>query len=66
MVQWLIANPSKANKTLWRKFVLQWLGKAQERAYNKKSYQSQKHSNSDRRTQNIDGTPVNSPADGLF
>lgn len=29
--QWLLANPAKARKTAWRRFLTAWLGKAQER-----------------------------------
>ncbi len=29
--QWLLANPAKAKKKQWRKFITGWLGRAQER-----------------------------------
>lgn len=35
--QWLRANPTKAHKALWRKFVTGWLARAQERGGDAKS-----------------------------
>jgi hypothetical protein len=29
--QWLLANPAKAKKSAWRRFITTWLGRAQER-----------------------------------
>ena len=64
--QWLKSNPSKANKRLWRKFVTGWLGRCNDKAENQKAYRSQTTGQVDRRTKNIDGTPVASPVDGMF
>lgn len=64
--QWLRSNKSRANKKLWRKFLTGWLSRANDREENRKAYQSQTAQGSDRRTKNIDGTPINSPVDGLF
>lgn len=55
-IQWLLANPSKARKTNWRKFLVGWLGRANETASNRSAYAS--ISKVDRRTKNKDGTPV--------
>lgn len=35
--QWLRANPTKAHKSLWRKFIAGWLSRAQERGGDAKS-----------------------------
>jgi hypothetical protein len=35
--QWLRANPAKAHKSLWRKFIAGWLSRAQERGGDAKS-----------------------------
>ena len=65
--QWLKANPSKAKKKLWRKFLIGWFTRANEKEENRKAYRSQNYSEKvDRRTRDIDGNPVDSPADGLF
>lgn len=65
--QWLLANPTKTRKKLWRKFLLGWFARSNEKAENKKAYRSQAGGGKlDRRTKNIDGSPVESPADGLF
>ncbi len=37
--QWLIANPSRANKKKWRKFLLTWFSRASEVAERKQTYQ---------------------------
>ena len=68
MVEWNLSNPTKAkSKKNWRKFISLWLGKSNEQAVNKSAYQSfSKITPIDRRTQNTDGTPVSSPADGRF
>jgi hypothetical protein len=43
MVQWIIANKSKSkHKTLWRKFILGWLQRANEKSINRSAYQSSK------------------------
>lgn len=44
-VQWLLANPSKAKKKLWRKFLVGWFTRANEKAENKKAYRSQFQAN---------------------
>ena len=65
--QWLLSNPSKARKKLWRKFLTGWFARANDKNENQKAYRSQAGGPSaDRRTRNIDGTPVDSPVDGLF
>lgn len=38
--QWLLSNPSKANKKLWRKFLVGWFTRANEKAENRKAYRS--------------------------
>lgn len=55
-IQWLLANPSKARKKNWRKFLVGWLGRSNETASNRSAYAS--IAKVDRRTQNKDGTPV--------
>lgn len=66
--EWLKSNPSKARKKNWRKFLTTWLDRTNDRLENKKAYQSNSPGGGavDRRTRNIDGTPVDSPVDGLF
>lgn len=44
MKQWILSNPSKAKKTLWRKFITNWLNSACEKHTNKLAYQSAKGS----------------------
>ncbi len=66
--QWLKANPTKSNKKLWRKFLIGWFTRTNDSAENKKAF---KASGSfglpvDRRTQNMDGTPMKSKAEGMF
>lgn len=39
---WLLSNPSKAKKQLWRKFLTGWFNRSNESAQNKKAYASQK------------------------
>jgi len=38
--QWLKSNPSRANKRLWRKFVVGWLSRSNDKEENKAAYQS--------------------------
>jgi hypothetical protein len=64
--QWILANPTKSRKKLWRKFLTNWFLRANDSAENKSAYRSQSFAKIDRRTRNIDGSPVDSPADGLF
>lgn len=66
--QWLKANPSKAKKKLWRKFLVGWFTRANDKAENQAAYRSNNASGGkvDRRTLNTDGSPVESPVDGLF
>lgn len=41
MIQWILANPSKAkSKRLWRKFILGWLQRSNEKSVNRLAYQS--------------------------
>lgn len=69
--QWLLSNPSKSNKKLWRKFLTGWLSRANDKAENRKAYQSQNGRPNnrfgvDRRTRDRYGNPVSSPIDNLF
>lgn len=66
--QWLKSNPSKAKKKLWRKFLVGWFTRTNEKAENQAAYRStMKFDNKvDRRTRDIQGNPVTSPVDGLF
>lgn len=65
--QWLLSNPSKARKKLWRKFLTGWFTRANDKAENQKAYRSQSGASKvDRRTLDKQGNPVESPADGLF
>lgn len=66
--QWLKANPSKSGKKLWRKFLTGWFTRTNDSAENKKAF---KNAGSfglpiDRRTKNMDGTPMKSKAEDLF
>lgn len=64
---WLKSNPTKNNKKLWRKFLTGWFGRSNESIENKKAFRSAGSANGqDRRTKNIDGTPIQSRAEGLF
>jgi len=47
--QWIQANPSKSKKKLWRKFLLSWFSRANDKAENKAAYNSGKGNNFDRR-----------------
>ncbi len=38
--QWLLANPSKSKKSLWRKYLTGWLARNSEQAMNKEAYAS--------------------------
>lgn len=65
--QWLRNNPSKSKKTLWRKFLTGWLGRANESIENKKAYRTASSGiTQDRRTKDINGNPVESPHAGRF
>ena len=65
--QWLINNPSKSKKKLWRKYLTGWLGRSNDYADNKKAYRSASGSaGQDRRTKDINGNPVESPYKGRF
>lgn len=39
MSQWLLSNPSKSKKKLWRKFITNWFQTAENRCFNKKAVQ---------------------------
>ena len=39
MGQWLLANPAKAKKSAWRRFVTTWMGRSQDRGGDKQSVQ---------------------------
>lgn len=65
--QWLRNNPSKAKKSLWRKYLTGWLGRANDTIENKKAYKdASKITLQDKRTKNMDGTPIESRAEGMF
>lgn len=67
MQAWLDANPSKRPRSRYKAFIVRWLTKAQnDLSWKEVSKSRSQHSPVDRRTKNIDGTPVDSPADGLF
>ena len=65
---WLKDNPSKSNKTLWRKYLTGWFKRANEWTENKKAYQNAKPASSDvdRRTKDGDGKPVENQYAGRF
>lgn len=65
MTQWILANPSKGNKKLWRKFITGWLGRANDAKENKKAFGSA-GAQRERRTLDINGNPVDSPHKGRF
>ena len=67
-IEWLKKNPSKQNKTLWRKFLTGWFQRANDYSENKKAYQSAKGSpqNTDRRTKDVEGKPVENQYAGKF
>jgi len=66
--QWLKANPSKSGKKLWRKYLTGWFGRTNESLENKKAFKSAGSYGLpvDRRTKNMDGTPMKSKAEDLF
>ena len=64
---WLRDNPSKSNKTLWRRYLTGWLKRSNEWLENKKAYQGTKSSpQQDRRTKDIEGNPVDNQHKGKF
>lgn len=66
-IGWLKANPSKNNKTLWRKFLTGWLQRANESASNKKAFKAASGTPGvDRRTKDIDGNPIDNQHKGKF
>lgn len=65
--QWLKNNPSKSKKSLWRKYLTGWLGRANDSTENKKAYRSAAGgAGQDKRTKDINGNPVDSPHTGRF
>ena len=45
MIQWVLSNPSKCKgRSAWRKFIVGWLKKSQEKIVNRQAYQQQKKS----------------------
>jgi len=65
--QWLRNNPTKNNKKLWRKYLTGWFKRSNDTVENKKAYRSAAGSSAqDRRTKNMDGTPIKSRAEDLF
>jgi hypothetical protein len=66
-IQWLKNNPTRNRKKLWRKFLTGWYGRSNDSIENKKAYRSAAGSAStDKRTKNMDGTPIKSRAEELF
>jgi hypothetical protein len=63
MKEWLISSPKRRPKSNTRKFITDWLTRNQNQMANKLTWNN---SPVDRRTKNIDGTPVTSKLDGLF
>jgi hypothetical protein len=65
---WLKDNPSKSNRTLWRRYLNGWLKRNNEWAANKKAYQSGKggFQGTDRRTKDVEGNPVENQYKGKF
>lgn len=67
VVQWLKTNPSKNNKKHWRKFLAGWFGRSNDSLENKKAFRAASGGiGTDRRTKNMDGTPIKSRAEDLF
>lgn len=64
-IEWLKSNPTKSHKKNWRKFLTGWFNRSNEKTENKKAYRSGAKE-IDRRTQNIDGTPIANGAKGRF
>lgn len=65
--QWLKNNPTRSKKKQWRKFLTGWFGRSNDSTENKKAYRSASGSTTtDRRTKNMDGTPIKSKAEDLF
>jgi hypothetical protein len=65
-IEWLKSNRSKANKSQWRKFLNNWFSTANGNAERKNMFKTLSSKTSDRRTKNMDGTPITSIAEGLF
>jgi hypothetical protein len=65
---WLKDNPSKSNRTLWRRYLTGWLKRNNEWAENKKAYKSASGGSqgTDRRTKDINGNPVDNQYKGKF
>lgn len=65
--QWLKNNQSKSHKKSFRKYLTGWYGRANDTIENKKAYRHAFSSTQpDKRTQDINGKPVDSPHDGRF
>jgi hypothetical protein len=64
-ITWLKSNPSKSKKSLWRKFLTNWLNRANDTAHNKKAYAAA-GAGPDRRTKDINGNPVENQHKGKF
>lgn len=66
-INWLKNNPSRNNKKNWRKYLTGWYGRSNDSIENKKAYRSAASGTSqDKRTKNMDGTPIKSRAEDLF
>jgi len=66
-IQWLKNNPSKSGKKLWRKFLTGWFARTNDSIENKKAFKTASQQNPiDRKTKNMDGTPIKSRAEDLF
>ncbi len=69
MSEWCLSNPQKArSKKLWRRFITNWLQRANEHAINTKAYQTRQEVSLNRSTKDKHGNPIRSYAEekGLF
>lgn len=66
-ISWLKSNPSKSNKSLWRKFLTGWLQRANDSIENKRAFKAASGGHgADRRTKDAHGNPVESQYKGRF
>ena len=66
MRQWLLANPAKARKSQWRKFIINWLAKAQGAAVRTEAYASQAKKGKNRDMFDAQGNSLSKAYEGLF
>lgn len=67
--QWIISNPSKSKKKLWRLFLTKWFNNQNEKIENKKAYASLNKPSfgfRDKRNVDIHGNPITSEASTRF